>query len=346
MVSLNKLHFWEVKSLLKERLGIAEKKKLPLIDYKLVYYHGFRKYSRIRKWSVGLSGGKDRIAVIRASGRISSGGGSLFSPGSGITAEQLIKKISKVRDSKRYKAVIIRIDSPGGGIQASALIWREIKLLADSKPVVASMVDVAASGGYSMAMAAHAIVSENLTLTGSIGVVTGKVNFGKLYEKIGFNKELISKGRYAELYTSNRPFRPEEEKLFAERAQHMYKQFRDEAARSRSMSVDRMEEIAQGRVWTGNDAASRGLVDAIGGFSRAVAIAKHKANIPQNKKVTLVEVSKPSFSLKNILFSLLSSAIGMETTLKHLRDDFAMSDGVQARMDGSMFNGSEGSSLF
>ncbi|KAJ0891289.1 putative peptidase S49, ClpP/crotonase-like domain superfamily [Helianthus annuus] len=113
-----------------------------------------RKYSRIRKWSVGLSGGKDRIAVIRASGKCG-----------------IIKMISKVRDSKRYKAVIIRIDSPGGDGLASDLIWREIKLLAESKPVVASMVDMAGSGGYQMAMAANGIVSENLTLTGSIGVV-------------------------------------------------------------------------------------------------------------------------------------------------------------------------------
>ncbi|KAM0018991.1 putative peptidase S49, ClpP/crotonase-like domain superfamily [Helianthus debilis subsp. tardiflorus] len=327
----------EVRSMLKTRLGIAEKKKLPLIDYK--------KYSKVRKWSVGLSGGKDRIAVIRASGSITRVGGSFFSPSSGIVAEQFIKKISKVRDSKKYKAVIIRIDSPGGDVLASDLMWREIKLLAESKPVVASMVDVAASGGYYMAMAAHTIVSENLTLTGSIGVFTAKFNFGKLHEKIGFNKEIVSTGRYAELFSADRSFRPDEEKLFAERAQNFYKQFRDKAACSRSMSVDTMEEVAQGRVWTGNDAASRGLVDAIGGFSRAVAIAKHKANIPHNKKVTLVEVSKPSFSLQKILFGMLSSAIGIDTALKLLQDNSATCDGVQARMDGIMFHGSEGSSF-
>ncbi|KAJ0829347.1 putative peptidase S49, ClpP/crotonase-like domain superfamily [Helianthus annuus] len=353
----------EVKSMLKTRLCIAEKKKLPLIEYK--------KYSRIRKWSVGLSDGKDRIAVIRASGSITRVGGSFFSPSSGIVAEQFIKKISKVRASKRYKAVIIRIDSPGGGHVASDLMWREIKLLAESKPVIASMVDVAASGGYYMAMAANAIVSENLTLTGSIGVVSLNYNSEKLFERIGFNKEVISKGRYAELFTDNRPFRlddrlykmiqncnanfvhyqlykslcrPDEEKLVAERAQNIYEHFRDKAACSRSMSVEEMEEIAQGRVWSGKDAASRGLVDAIGGFSRAVAIAKHKANIPHNKQVTLVELSKPSLSIQKILFGMLSSAIGIDKTLKHLQGDFATSDGVQARMDGAMFHGSGGSS--
>ncbi|KAL8216069.1 hypothetical protein R6Q57_022906 [Mikania cordata] len=327
----------EVRSMLKTRLGIAEKKKLPLIEYK--------KYSRIRKWILESLGGKNQIAVIRASGSISRVAGSFFSPSSGIIAEQFIKKIRKVRDSKKYKAVIIRIDSPGGDVLASDLMWREIKLLAESKPVVASMVDVAASGGYYMAMAAHTIVSETLTLTGSIGVITAKFNLGKLYEKIGFNKEIISKGQYAELYAADRSFRPDEEKHFAERAQNIYKQFRDKAACSRSMSVDKMEEIAQGRVWTGNDAASRGLVDAVGGFSRAVAIAKHKANILHNKKVTLVELSKPSPSLQKILISMLSSVIRIDTTLKHLQDDFATCDGVQARMDGIMLHGSEGSSF-
>ncbi|XP_024976709.1 serine protease SPPA, chloroplastic-like [Cynara cardunculus var. scolymus] len=328
----------EVTSMLKTKLGIVEEKKLPVVDYK--------KYSRVRKWTLGLSGGRDRIAVIRASGSISRVRGPFSSPSSGIIAEQFIEKIRTVRESKRYKAVIIRIDSPGGDALASDLMWREIRLLAASKPVIASMVDVAASGGYYMAMAAQTILSENLTLTGSIGVVTGKFNLGKLYERIGFNKEIISKGRYAELTAADqRPFSPDEEKLFAESAQNSYKQFRNKAAFSRSMSVDKMEEIAQGRVWTGNDAASRGLVDAIGGFSRAVAIAKQMANIPQDKQVTLVELSKSSPSLPEILSGIGSSVIGIDTTLKQLLDGLTSSDGVQARMDGIMFQRSEGSSF-
>ncbi|RVW17151.1 Serine protease SPPA, chloroplastic [Vitis vinifera] len=135
-----------------------------------------RKYSKVRKWTLGLSGGKDQIAVIRASGSISRVRSPFSIPGSGITSEQFIEKIRSVRDSKRYKAVIIRIDSPGGDALASDLMWREIRLLAASKPVIASMSDVAASGGYYMAMGAGTIVAENLTLTGSIGVVTGKAD--------------------------------------------------------------------------------------------------------------------------------------------------------------------------
>ncbi|XP_028231256.1 serine protease SPPA, chloroplastic-like isoform X1 [Glycine soja] len=161
-------------------------------------------------------------------------------------------------------------------------MWREIRLLAASKPVIASMSDVAASGGYYMAMGAGVIVAESLTSTGSIGVVTGKFNLGKLSEKIGFNKEIISKGRYAELHAAEqRSLRLDEAELFSKSAQHAYKQFQDKAALSKSMTVDKMEEVAQGRVRTRKDTASHGLVDAIGGLSRAVAIAKLKANIPQ-----------------------------------------------------------------
>ncbi|KAA0058025.1 serine protease SPPA [Cucumis melo var. makuwa] len=325
----------EVLSMLSERLGLPKDKKAPMVDY--------RKYSRVRQWTVGLSGGGDQIAVIRAGGSITRVRSPLSVPSSGIIGEQFIEKIRTVRESKRFKAAIIRIDSPGGDALASDLMWREIRLLAASKPVVASMADVAASGGYYMAMAAGTIVAEELTLTGSIGVVTGKFNLGKLYEKIGFNKEIISRGRFAELLAAEqRPFRPDEAELFAKSAQNAYKQFRDKAAFSRSMTVDEMEKVAQGRVWTGKDAASRGLVDAIGGFSRAVAIAKLKANIPQDSQVNLVELSRPSPTLPEIISGVGSTIIGVDRTMKDLLQDVALGEGVQARMEGIMLQRMEG----
>ncbi|XP_022135407.1 serine protease SPPA, chloroplastic [Momordica charantia] len=325
----------EVLSMLSERLGLPKDKTVPMVDY--------RKYSRVKQWTVGLSGGGDQIAVIRAGGSITRVKSPLSVPSSGIIGEQFIEKIRSVRESKRFKAAIIRIDSPGGDALASDLMWREIRLLAASKPVVASMSDVAASGGYYMAMAAGTIVAENLTLTGSIGVVTGKLNLGNLYEKIGFNKEIISRGRFAELLVAEqRPFRPDEAELFAKSAQNAYRQFRDKAAFSRSMTVDEMEKVAQGRVWTGKDAASRGLVDAIGGFSRAVAIAKQKANIPQDKQVNLVELSRPSPTLPELLSGVGSTIVGVDRTLRELLQDLTLSEGVQARMEGIMLQRMEG----
>ncbi|KAH1254460.1 Serine protease SPPA, chloroplastic [Glycine max] len=323
----------EITAMLKERLGVKSDKDLRMVDY--------RKYSRVRKWTVGIPGGKELIAIIRASGSISRVESQFSVSSSGIIAEKFIEKIrtcSFPSESKKFKAAIIRIDSPGGDALASDLMWREIRLLAASKPVIASMSDVAASGGYYMAMGADVIVAESLTLTGSIGVVTGKFNLGKLYEKIGFNKEIISRGRYAELLAAEqRPFRPDEAELFAKSAQHAYKQFRDKAASSRSMTVEKMEEFAQGRVWTGKDAALRGLVDAIGGLSRAIAIAKMKADIPQDRQVTLVEISRASPSLPEILLGVGSSLVGADRTAKELLQGLTFSDGVQARMDGIKF---------
>ncbi|KAJ1388534.1 Peptidase S49 [Sesbania bispinosa] len=426
----------EVITRLKERLPVKTDKDLPMVD--------FRKYSGVRKRTVGISGGKELIAIIRASGSIRRAESPLGVRSAGIIGEKFIEKIRSVRgtldlikiaffntvlmqnengkkvvqwplrasnplqagnsddsevpfnlgeshahkephdpaqlpfprkypcncvpkdviaaafvplllveipplwcqpirESNKYKAAIIRIDSPGGDALASDLMWREIRLLAASKPVIASMSDVAASGGYYMAMGAGAIVAESLTLTGSIGVVTGKFNLGKLYEKIGFNKEILSRGRYAELLAAEqRSFRPDEAELFAKSAQHVYKQFRDKAALSRSMTVDKMEEVAQGRVWTGKDAASHGLVDAIGGLSRAIAIAKLKANIPQDRQVTIVELSRPSPSLPEILSGLGNTLVGVDRTLKELLQDLTFSDGVQARVDGIMFQKLEG----
>ncbi|KAL0396159.1 UNVERIFIED_CONTAM: Serine protease SPPA, chloroplastic [Sesamum calycinum] len=192
-----------------------------------------------------------------------------------------------------------------------------------------------------MAMAAQTIVAENLTLTGSIGVVTGKFNLEKLYERIGFNKEIISRGRYAELTAAEqRPFRADEAELFAKSAQSAYRSFRDKAASSRSMTVDKMEEVAQGRVWTGNDAAARGLVDAVGGLSRAVAIAKQKANLPLDKQVVMENHAFTVRSHVNITCTLVKA----DKAFKELLQVMASSDVVQARMDGIMMEQLDGDS--
>lgn len=178
----------------------------------------------------------------------------------------------------------------------------------------------------------------------ALSLLLGKFNVGKLYEKIGFNKEIISRGKYAELTAAEqRPFRPEEAELFAKSAQNAYKQFRDKAAFSRSMTVDKMEEVAEGRVWAGKDAASRGLVDAIGGLSRAIAIAKQQANIPQDRKVTMVELSRAP-TLPVVLRGMGNSVLGVERRLKEQVQDLTFSDGIQARMDGIIFQRLEGAS--
>lgn len=329
----------QVEDLLKAKIGANPKKKLRAVNY--------RKYSRVNAKTFGLTGAGDRIAVIRAVGAISRGGSTT---GGGVSSERIIELVRQVKDNKKFKALVLRIDSPGGDALASDLMWHEIRLLAKEKPVIASMSDVAASGGYYMAMGATAVVSEALTLTGSIGVVTGKFNLRDLYQRVGFTKEFLSRGKYAELDADNRPFNPEEEKYFAKGAQIAYKSFRDKAALSRGLPVEEMEKFAQGRVWTGAAALPRKLVDAIGGLSRAVAIAKQKAGIPQEKPVTLVELSRQQPSPLALLtsgaqlFTLLAGWQGPEgraaaaataarSLLPEGLDALLGSEGPQAIMD-------------
>jgi len=162
-------------------------------------------------------------------------------------------------------------------------MWRQIRALAKEKPVVASMVDVAASGGYYISMACDKIVAEEKTITGSIGVVTSKFNLEKLNEKLGYNTEVISRGRYAEILASNRGFSEDEAAYFEEGAQKAYKSFTTKAAASRNMTIDDMLTVAQGRVWTGRQALDRNLVDRVGGLWEAVTLCYNMTDLRDQK---------------------------------------------------------------
>merc|ERR1712176_1190583 len=247
---------------------------------------GFSKYLTSTPETLFTKNAKHTVAVIRSSGAISRDS----SGSNGISSASFIKSIKSVKKNKLVKAVVIRIDSPGGDALASDLMWNEIRELSKLKPVVASMVDVAASGGYYMSMACDKIVAEPLTLTGSIGVVTGKFNLEELNKKVGFNSEAVSKGKFAELNTSSRAFEDFEFEYFKAGAQKAYESFRDKAAFSRNKSIESMEEVAQGRVWTGQDAHERGLVDHIGGFDTALEVCKEMAKIPEGDAVRFMEV--------------------------------------------------------
>ncbi|KAK9824686.1 hypothetical protein WJX72_012391 [[Myrmecia] bisecta] len=247
-----------------------------------------KKYASVNPSAFGLVGRK-MIAVIRTAGAIVGGSQG---PSSTVTADAVIKQLRAVGKDKSFVAVVLRVDSPGGDALASDLMWREIQQLAKKKPVIASMGDVAASGGYYLAMAANKIIAEPLTITGSIGVVTGKFNLSELYRKVGYSKEVISRGKYAELLNDSRPFTEEEEQYFSASAQFAYESFRDKAAHSRGMAVEDMQKVAQGRVWSGQRALQVKLVDGLGGMSRAIAVAKQAADIDAKEAVRVVELSK------------------------------------------------------
>lgn len=276
----------EIEDLLKARTGGKDD------QVRAVKYDRYKKVSRS---AFGIDGGK-LIAVVRASGAITGGDGGGVG-GSGITAKPFIAELRRLAKNKKVAAIVLRVDSPGGDALASDLMWREIQQLGKKKPIIASMSDVAASGGYYMAMGAQKIVAEFLTITGSIGVVTGKFNLQELYnDKIGYNKVILSRGKYAQLLAENKAFTEEESSLFDKAAQFAYESFRNKAAASRQMAVDDMQEKAQGRVWTGQAALNVGLVDSIGGLNKAVALAKEAAGIPAQDKVRLMEVSRAQTS--------------------------------------------------
>jgi protease-4 len=187
------------------------------------------------------------------------------------------------------KAIVLRIDSPGGSSVASDVIWRELAITrSGGLPVVVSMSDLAASGGYYLAVAGDVIVAQPGTLTGSIGVYTGKFVTAGTLAKLGVNIEGVSEGRHAEMYSSDRPFTDEERARVREAMQATYDQFVDRVAEARHTTPEKIDEVAQGRVWTGHQARQRGLVDELGGFYVALAAAKQRARIPADEEVDLV----------------------------------------------------------
>ncbi|CAI0544037.1 unnamed protein product [Linum tenue] len=326
----------EVMSRLKAKVGLQKDQVLPMVDY--------RKYSGVMNWTLGLNGGKDEIAVIRACGCIAVTSSFANFPGDGVTAARVIEQIRIVRESKKYKGLVLRIDSAGGDCLGSDQVWRELRLLATEKPVVASLSDIAASGGYYIAMAANAIVTEKLTLAVSIGVLQGKMSFAELQKRIGYSNHVVSKGKYAEYHTAgHRALRPEEKQLLEDITKHWYKIFREKAAISRSMSIEEMEKVAQGRIYHGSHAVEVGLVDAVGGMARAIAIAKHKANIPQDRPVRVVELTKPNSGLTEWITALGTVMAGLGGTAGAVSESPKFGHhGVEARVDMSMLNGLDG----
>ena len=245
-------------------------------------------YRNVSPASLGLNKGP-RIAVIYAVGIISSGESSYDSP-QGLVAgsDTIVRYLRKARADNNVRAIVLRVDSPGGSAIASDVIWREVQLTRESKPVVASMSDVAASGGYYISMPAHAIVAEPATLTGSIGVVMVKFVIDGTLDKMGINVEPVKQGRYADLYSPIRPFSPEERARVQQHMQATYDAFVEKAAAGRNTTPERIDAVAQGRVWTGRQAKQIGLVDELGGLQRALAVAKERAKLDPDAEVELM----------------------------------------------------------
>jgi protease-4 len=267
-----------------------------------------RNYLRITPASVGFRPGS-RIALVYAVGTIASGK-STFDPLNGtiLGSETLIEQIRDAREDSSIKAIVLRVDSPGGSALASDVIWRELMITREAdtaRPLIVSMSDLAASGGYYIAMAGDSIVAQPGTLTGSIGVVGGKVAIGGALNKIGINNDAVVSGPNASIGSPFTPFTPTQRVKVLEMMQSVYDDFVEKAAESRKTTPEELDAVAQGRVWTGQQAREKGLVDALGGLDTAIAIAKERAKIPKDEDVELVV-----FSGRRTLYEALSEQLG------------------------------------
>ena len=262
--------------------------------------------------------GENQIALIYASGPILPDIDSPFIPMLAITPKGLKKAFEKARTDDAVRAVVLRIDSPGGSALASDLIWREVMLTQREKPVVVSMGNVAASGGYYIAMAAGTIVAHPSTLTGSIGVFGGKLNLKGLYNKAGLTKEIIAHGQNATLYSDYGGFTPTERERVGEMMKTVYEDFVSKAATGRSKTFDEIDEIAQGRVWTGKQAQELGLVDELGGLDDALSIAKEQAGFAEDDKVNLIVLPKQRPLFEQLIEQMIEGTEGSIQVPLHL----------------------------
>lgn len=263
-----------------------------------------KEYASVPDSSAGSS--SDRIAFVVAEGTIVRGDPESSNEEDGLESEQFDKMLNRVSNDSSIKAVIVRINSPGGEVTASDDMWRAMNELKRKKPVVISMSDDAASGGYYMAMAGAPIVAYPGTFTGSIGVVFGKPNLHGLYDKLGITKDAVSRGRFALIDSDYESLTDAEREKLREGIDSDYQQFVGRVAASRHKPVDAIQAVAQGRVWMGDQAKSNGLVDALGGLDRAIEMAKQSAGIPVTTRARLV-LYPPKRSLWDILMHSASA---------------------------------------
>lgn len=232
--------------------------------------------------------GRPKIALVYAVGDIIPGASQRGPMGGEYAGSDTVAAgFRQAREDSAIRAVVFRVDSPGGFGPAADVMWREVAATKKSKPVIVSMGDYAASGGYYVSMGSDYILAQPGTLTGSIGVFSGKFNLRGLYEKIGLSKELIARGRNALIYTEYRAWTDAERAKVRTMNEAFYEDFVKRVSEGRRKKYEEIDDVAQGRVWTGKEALGHGLVDRLGGLEDAIDVAKERAGIPRAQEVAL-----------------------------------------------------------
>jgi protease IV len=277
--------------------------------------------------------GTSSIAVIHASGLIVSGdSGSTPGGGSVMGGDSVASDLRKARKDSAIKAIVLRVDSGGGSVVGSEVIRREVELANAVKPVVVSMSDVAASGGYWIAAPARAIVADRNTITGSIGVLIGKMNISGLYTLLGLSTDSVQTSDNASLFSAQQNFTPAQRDYIVKSLNDTYADFTKGVAAGRKMTVEAVDKVGKGRVWSGAQAKEIGLVDQLGGLDRAVDVAKQLANIPAGESVRLVRYPEEKSFFQQLMQrerDTMSESQSLDSMLRHI---VSQMEPVQARV--------------
>lgn len=313
---------------------VAIKTKMDLRMDDELQLMGIKKYMKTA--SAGGSYSKNKIAVIVANGDIVMG-----EIDDAVGGDQFAREIREARENSAVKAIVLRVNSPGGSLTASDMIWRELMLTKGKKPIIASMSDVAASGGYYISMPCDTIVAQPNTVTGSIGIFGILFNFGKFLDnKLGITTDKVTTGEFSDLMTVTRSLSPYERSIIQSQVEDGYKTFITKAASGRGMSVAELESVASGRVWSGTQAKERGLVDVIGSLDDAIKIAAEKAGIADDYKLNFYPKQKPLIEKLVTEFSEAKASYFMTETpitpyLEEVKSLQQMT-GLQARIPGNI----------
>ncbi|MFP4024083.1 MAG: signal peptide peptidase SppA [Thiohalospira sp.] len=290
------------------------------------------KYTKVPKKRKSLE--KDKIAVVYASGSVIMGEGAEGTIGS----DRISKAIREARKDSTIKAIVFRVNSGGGSALASEVIWREVKLAQQVKPVIASLGDVAASGGYYIVAPAQKIIANPNTITGSIGVF-GMIPNGKklLNDKLGIHVDVAKTNKHADIYSFSRPLSAKEKEAIQFNIEGVYETFITHVAEGRGMTKEEVDEIGQGRVWSGANAIEIGLIDEFGGLDRAIELAAQSANLEKYRVVDYPKLKDPFQQLLedlqgNVKASILKNELGNEYKYYERLQEIKNMQGIQTRI--------------